>query len=783
MPAAAPSAQPLAGRPLGEILVRTGRLAPEALEAALAAQQGEHAGLRLGEVLVRTRALVEADVLRALALQLELPYLERVDAAAPPDLVRLVPLHFAKSARVLPLGPAPGGGVRAAVADPLDTAALDQLAGLLGARVDPELASAQAVLDAINAVYDRAADEHDRIMAGIEGDDLDTVAHELEEPADLLDADDEAPIIRLVNSLLFRAVKERASDIHVNPEERDLTVRYRIDGVLREVIRPPKRIQAALASRIKIMGGLNIAEKRLPQDGRIRIKLAGKDVDIRLSTVPTAHGERIVMRLLDKSNVILDLAQIGFEPWQLEIMDGLITRSHGIVLVTGPTGSGKTTTLYAALSKINSPDLNILTIEDPVEIQLAGVGQVQVNPKIELTFAAGLRSFLRQDPDVILVGEIRDLETAEIAIQASLTGHLVFSTLHTNDAAGAITRLVDMGVQPFLVASSLVGVLAQRLVRVLCPACKVPYRAHRGGAGAGQHHAAHPGPGREPGGALPVAGLPRLPEHRLPGPHRHLRADARRRRRAAAGAAERRLGQHQEGGRPARDAHAPRARRLQGGPRHHHRRRGAVGDGGGHPLTRSRSFGPTGKCVISLSPGRGEGRGEGSAYASLRVQGARRARPERGRAQGGRVAQGAARRAASRRPLPHRGAGPARGRGRRAARGVGAPLGGRAHRHRRRGGRHPPAGGAGGRRGPAGGGAGRAGGPGGPRAHEAGGLRRAPARQRGQPAGRRAGHPPARLLHALREHDPRRRVLRRARAGAGAPGRLHRVRRRACAGR
>ncbi len=476
-PATAPSAAPLAGLPLGEILVRTGRISPEARDAALLAQRGEHSGLRLGEVLVRTHVLFEDAVLEALAAQLELPWLGRLDAvAAPPELLQKVPLHFAKSARVLPLGRARDGAVRVAVADPLDTAALDQLALLLGARVAPELATAQAVLDAINAVYDRAADEHDRIMAGLETEDLESVAHELEEPADLLDADDEAPIIRLVNSLLFRAVKERASDIHVNPEERNLSVRYRIDGELREVIRPPKRIQAALASRIKIMGGLNIAEKRLPQDGRIRIKLAGKDVDIRLSTVPTAHGERIVMRLLDQSNVILDMATIGFEPWQLRIMDGLITRSHGIVLVTGPTGSGKTTTLYAALSKINAPNLNILTIEDPVEIQLAGVGQVQVNPKIELTFASGLRSFLRQDPDVILVGEIRDLETAEIAIQASLTGHLVFSTLHTNDAAGAMTRLADMGVQPFLVASSLVGVLAQRLVRVLCPHCKEPYR-------------------------------------------------------------------------------------------------------------------------------------------------------------------------------------------------------------------------------------------------------------------------------------------------------------------
>jgi general secretion pathway protein E len=465
----------LCGRPLGEILAATVKLAPERLEEALAAQRGEQAGTRLGEILVRAKAVTEEDVLRALAIQLDLPFLQRiVPEEIPGDLAAKVPIHFAKQARVLPLGTA-GDAVRVAVGDPLDTAAQDSVSMLLGAPVAPEVASPVVVLDAINAVYDRAANEHEKLMEDLETGDLESVAHELEEPTDLLDADDEAPIIRLVNSLMFRAVKERASDIHINPEEKDISVRYRIDGVLREVIRPPKRYQASIASRIKIMGGLNIAEKRLPQDGRIRIKIAGKDVDIRLSTVPTAHGERIVMRLLDKSNVVLDLAQLGFEEWQLKIMDGLITRSHGIVLVTGPTGSGKTTTLYGALAQINSPDLNILTIEDPVEIPLKGVGQVQVNPKIDLTFAGGLRSFLRQDPDVIMVGEIRDLETAEIAIQASLTGHLVLSTVHTNDAAGAITRLVDMGVQPFLVASSLVGVLAQRLVRVLCPECKALY--------------------------------------------------------------------------------------------------------------------------------------------------------------------------------------------------------------------------------------------------------------------------------------------------------------------
>jgi len=465
----------LCGRPLGEILVQAGDVPATRVEEALAAQKGEQAGARLGEILVRMKAASEEQVLRALAIQLDLPFVATVDVSAvPADLVKRVPINFAKQARVLPLGTA-GEAVRLAVTDPLDTSVQDSVAMLLGRPVAPEVVPPQALLDAINAAYDRAADEQERLMEDLETEDLESVAHELEEPADLLDADDEAPIIRLVNSLMFRAVKERASDIHINPEERDISVRYRIDGVLREVIRPARRYQASIASRIKIMGGLNIAEKRLPQDGRIRIKIAGRDVDIRLSTIPTANGERIVMRLLDKSAVLLDLGELGFEDWQLRIMDALITRSHGIVLVTGPTGSGKTTTLYGALAKINSPDLNILTIEDPVEIPLKGVGQVQVNPKIDLTFANGLRSFLRQDPDVIMVGEIRDLETAEIAIQASLTGHLVLSTVHTNDAAGAITRLADMGVQPFLVASSLVGVLAQRLVRVLCPACREPY--------------------------------------------------------------------------------------------------------------------------------------------------------------------------------------------------------------------------------------------------------------------------------------------------------------------
>ncbi len=291
---------------------------------------------------------------------------------------------------------------------------------------------------------------------------------------DVTDSEDaEAPIIRYVNTLIFRAASLRASDIHVEPFENDLKVRFRVDGVLQDVASEDKYFQAAIASRIKVMANLNIAEKRLPQDGRIGLKIAGQDVDIRVSTVPTRYGERIVMRLLDKSKGALNLSHVGFQQNIFDNIKKLIQKSYGIFLVTGPTGSGKTTTLYACLSEIHSVDKNILTIEDPIEYELAGVGQMQVNPKIDFTFANGLRSILRQDPDIIMVGEIRDLETVEIAIQASLTGHLVFSTLHTNDAPGAITRLLDMGVEPFLISSSVLGILAQRLVRQLCPECKV----------------------------------------------------------------------------------------------------------------------------------------------------------------------------------------------------------------------------------------------------------------------------------------------------------------------
>ncbi len=457
-------------RKLGDILQDHNSLTQETIDEALAHQQER--GGRIGEILVSMKAATPHDVLRALSEQLDLPLLEEIDSASVnSELVSTVPINFAKQHMVMPLR-ADADEVIVAVADPLNTFALDELRVLLHRPIRPVLADGQAILESINRIYDRSAGEAEALVDDLEETSLDTLAHELEEPKDLLDASDEAPIIRLVNSLLFQAVKERCSDVHLEPQERDISVRFRRDGVLYEILRTQKRFQASIISRIKIMGGLNIAEKRLPQDGRIRIKIAGKDIDIRLSTIPTIFGERVVMRLLDKSSVLLDLSEIGFNEANLMVMNQIINKSHGIILVAGPTGSGKTTTLYAALSKINTSEVNILTVEDPVEYQLPGISQIHVNEKIDLSFANVLRSFLRQDPDIIMVGEIRDLPTAEIAIQASLTGHLVFSTVHTNDAASAVTRLVDMGVEPFLVASSLLAILAQRLVRIVCPHCR-----------------------------------------------------------------------------------------------------------------------------------------------------------------------------------------------------------------------------------------------------------------------------------------------------------------------
>ena len=460
----------MARKRIGEILLEAGAVAPAAIEQALVVQASE--GGLLGELLIKAHACSEEAVLRALGTQLGMQFFPQFQVAdIDAELAAKIPIAFAKQHRVMPLR-REGEAVWVGTADPLDVAALDDVRAMVGAVVVPVLLTGAKLVEAINQVYGRKQDAGNLGKGEGEGDE-----GAAEELVDILDVNDEAPIIRWVNALMFNAVKERASDIHIEPGEKDVIVRYRIDGVLYETRRAARQFIPSIISRVKIMAGLNIAEKRLPQDGRIRRKIAGKDIDMRVATAPTAKGgERITIRLLDREAVLHDLADIGFGDDHLAQMNDLITRPHGILLVTGPTGSGKTTTLYACLAKINSPDLNILTIEDPVEYQLDGISQVAVNEKIDLTFATGLRSFLRHDPDVIMVGEIRDLETSEIAIQASLTGHLVLSTIHTNDAAGAITRLVDLGVQPFLVASSLMALLAQRLVRRLCRECRELYR-------------------------------------------------------------------------------------------------------------------------------------------------------------------------------------------------------------------------------------------------------------------------------------------------------------------
>jgi len=412
------------------------------------------------------------DVLKIICQELNLEFLRDIpvnDISV--DLIRNIPINYSKNHEVLPLKDE-GEHVKVLMSNPINMESLNDLRAFFNKNTKAVITTSQKIQDAINKVYEKSTAALDGLDE-IEGEDYD-----LDEPIiDLLEAgDDDAPVIRLVNTLVFRAVKEKASDIHIEPYERELVVRFRIDGQLYDVFKPPKKLQNSITSRIKVMANLNIAEKRLPQDGRIPLKLAGKDIDIRLNTVPTAFGERLVMRLQDRSNLVLDINQIGFPAENLKLIKSMLTKAYGIILVTGPTGSGKSFTLYSCLKEIVSPERNIITVEDPVEQRINGIGQIQVNSKIGLNFAAGLRSILRQDPDVIMVGEIRDYETAEISINASLTGHLVLSTLHTNDSAGVFPRLMDMGCEPFLISSSLIGVMAQRLIRVLCPHCKAPYQ-------------------------------------------------------------------------------------------------------------------------------------------------------------------------------------------------------------------------------------------------------------------------------------------------------------------
>jgi len=457
---------------VAEIIQEKKGISSEAAADLLNGQKGKS----FGTLAVEKGLLTEDELLTSLSKKLRVPYVKNLEEEGlDPSLVSRVPIVFSKKHKVVPMK-MEDGILTVATPDPLNYEPLDDLRLIIECQeVRVVLSSEREVVRAINRFYEQSADTPEEMIQSMDAESSDRILHELEETADLLDISDEAPVIKLVNLILFQAVKERASDIHIEPFQKELKVRYRIDGILYQRLDPPKRYQAAMVSRLKVMAKLDIAEKRLPQDGRIPIKIADKDIDIRVSIIPTTFGERVVLRLLDKQSLLLGMGEIGLSPDKHQTLQDLISRSNGILLVTGPTGSGKTTTLYAALSQINSPDKNIITIEDPVEYQLGGIGQIQVNPKIGLTFAHGLRSVLRHDPDVILVGEIRDAETAEIAIQAALTGHLVFSTLHTNDAASAATRLVDMEIEPFLVASVVRAIVAQRLIRVICSECKEGY--------------------------------------------------------------------------------------------------------------------------------------------------------------------------------------------------------------------------------------------------------------------------------------------------------------------
>jgi len=453
-------------RTLGNILVRQGVMAEGALEPFYALQREK--ATPLFELLLTSKVASSSDLARALAAECRLPFVDKIDVnSVPADMANKLPIGYAKSHKLLVLGDFEDR-VEVVCSDPLDTDGLDDIRAAFQKPVVLSVAPADTVVDAINQVYERQ-----QTISELETDQV-----EDDEEIDILDSDDDAPIIRWVNGLFSQSVKERASDIHIEPEEREVVVRYRVDGQLYVARRASLQFMSSVVARVKIMAGLNIAEKRLPQDGRISLRIAGRSIDIRVSTIPTSRDhERIVMRLLHKTNKLLDIAEVGFAERDRWLMEHLIHRPNGILLVTGPTGSGKTTTLYACLNKINRPKINILTAEDPVEYEIGGIHQVAVQAKIGLTFASALRAFLRQDPDVIMVGEIRDRETAEIAIHASMTGHLVLSTLHTNDAASAVTRLVEMDIEAFLVRSTVIGILAQRLVRVLCPHCKEQYEA------------------------------------------------------------------------------------------------------------------------------------------------------------------------------------------------------------------------------------------------------------------------------------------------------------------
>lgn len=453
-----------------EGLLRQAGLTEQQIEDALVAERTS--GQSLDQVLVGKGMMDEVRCLEFFGefLGLEkVPTLEGVQV--PGEFIQNVPVQFARTHALIAIGER-DGVMRVATARPLEVQPMDDLAAMMGVEVEPVLVPRSEIATLINRAYRHKADGVDEALTDIEDTDIVGLAESIQESEDLLDVANKAPIIRLVNMLLFQALKLRASDIHLQPYGDRLQVRMRVDGVLYDTESIPKRAQEAIVSRVKVMGKMDIAERRLPQDGRASIRIGDGDVDVRISTVPVQNGERVVFRILDKTTKVYTLDQIGLREEDFKTINRYIQYSHGIIFVTGPTGSGKTTTLYGCLEQINAPELNILTIEDPVEYNLDGISQVQVNTKKGLTFANGLRSFLRQDPDVMMVGEVRDNETADIAIRAALTGHLVFSTVHTNDSASTVTRMLDIGVEPYLVSSSLLCVIAQRLVRTICPTCR-----------------------------------------------------------------------------------------------------------------------------------------------------------------------------------------------------------------------------------------------------------------------------------------------------------------------
>ena len=457
---------------LGESLVDEGIITRDQLKKAQAEEK--RLGLRLRQVLVKMGFIAEEDLVTFLSTKLDLPRIELANYIVDSKIIDLVPENLARKYELIPVLKI-GNRLTCAMLDPWNIFALDEIRMKTNLIIEPAVATESEIKKALNQYYGAKGSMEDLIKSlnekklGIEeGKEIN--ARKLQGAAE------EPIVIRLVNMIVLKAVQEKASDIHIEPGESILKTRFRVDGMLRETPSPPKHLQSAIISRIKIMADLDIAERRKPQDGRFTIKIEGREIDVRVSCVPTLYGENVVLRLLDVASALLGLDQLGFSKQILEKYRKLIVRPHGVILVTGPTGSGKTTTLYASLDKINTVEKNIITVEDPIEYKLEGIRQIQVNPKVNLTFANGLRSILRQDPNIIMVGEMRDFETAEIAIQAALTGHLVFSTLHTNDAASAVTRMIDMRVEPFLVSSSVIGILAQRLVRKICPECKEKYK-------------------------------------------------------------------------------------------------------------------------------------------------------------------------------------------------------------------------------------------------------------------------------------------------------------------